>query len=176
MVENPEEEIMLSPENAIILDGNGYEAMSLGGMPSQDKDGREIVTYRVHINDKTKKRYNLRRGYELNDRDVMKIIFLKIDLIILNPYDDANRKIMYVKSFKHEPTEMSNREANLKVRIDELNKKVNRLEAIRLKYAEQLHDMSVEPSKFLKQGADLALEIGRAQAEAFGKRPEGKDK
>jgi hypothetical protein len=173
MVENPEKEIMLDPRWGVIEDGLGYNVLVTGGMPSVDKEGRAIVILTIMPDDIVRKRYNLRRDIELDSDGKMKLIVLKTDLIPLNMFDDANRKWLYTKSFRHEPTELSDREVFLQKKLNTYERKVLLLEADVLRLQEQLEIARTNPAKFIKQGAEVFQESAKAFSEMM-KRPEEK--
>jgi len=124
MEKDPQREIMVDPKWSILMDGNGYNVMSTGGLPGVDRDGTEIITLMIKPDDIVRKRYNLRGEQEVNQQGNTKLIVRKIDLIPMNLYDDANRKWLYVKDFNHNDTDLSLREKNLKEIIQQLKKKV----------------------------------------------------
>lgn len=157
--ENPEKEIMLDPKWSILEDGLGYNVLVVGGVPGIDKDGREIVTFTCKPDEVVRKRYKFRIGVEIDpETNNMKIICLKQDLIPLNMYDDSNRKWLYVKTFRHEPTELSNRESNIKIELNRMAKRILLLEAENIRLNEQLELARTNPAKFIKQGAEVFQE------------------
>src|SRR3990167_3470426 len=111
--EQPEKEIMVDPKWPIFVDGLGYQLLNTGGMPGIDKDGREIIIFTLIPDEVVRKRYNLRRGVEVDELGRFKLIVLEKDIVFLNPYDEANRKLLYVKTLRHERTNISEREEDL---------------------------------------------------------------
>lgn len=169
MEKDPEKEVMLDPRWSILEDGLGYNVLVLGGVPGHDVEGREIVTFLIKPDDVVRKRYNLRRDVELDNNGNMKITVLKIDLIPLNMYDDANKKWLYVKNLKHEETELSQREINLKNVINFKDRRLLLLEAQILRLAEQLELAKNNPAKFIKQGAEVFQESAKAFSDLIKK-------
>ena len=165
MEEEPQKEIMLDPRWSILEDGLGYNVLVVSGVPSIDSDGREIVTFIIKPDETVRKRYNLRRGIELDDNGNMKLNVLKIDLVPLNMYDDANKKWLYVKSLKHDNTTLSQREENLKSVLESKIRRILLLEAETIRLAEQLEIARTNPVKFLQQYKDVFHESAKALAE-----------
>ena len=164
---------MIDPKWSILEDGLGYNVLVVGGLPSIDSEGREIVEFTIKCDDVVKKRYNLRRGLELNDQDNMKIIVLKGDLIPLNMYDDANKKWLYVKSLLHQPTEMSQREANLKTVINVKDKRILLLEAENIRLNEQILLFRTNPAMAAAQGAEVFEKSAKVVADLMRPREKG---
>jgi hypothetical protein len=163
--ENPKRDIMLDPRWSIFQDGYGYQLLAVGGIGERDKEGREVIRFTVKPDDVVMKRYNLRRGIELDQNGNMELVVLKDDLIALNMYDDANRKWLYVKSLTHNPTDLSNREEDLKKVIKTSKRRILLLEAENIRLAEQLELARTNPAKFIKQGAEVFQESAKAFAE-----------
>lgn len=146
MERDPKTEIMIDPRWSILMDGLGYQVLVVGGMPGVDKDGRAVVKFIIKPDEVVRKRYNWRGDAELNEAGNKEIIIAKIDLIPLNLYDDANKKWLYVKSFNHEETDLSQREKILKLELDRKTKENQQLEAenIRLNEINELYRTNPE--------------------------------
>lgn len=173
MVDDPEKEIMLDPQRGILQDGNGYQVMLMGGMPFVDNNGRRCVKLKIFPDNIVRKRYNLRRGAELNENDgTMFIICLEIDVIPLNPYDDSNRKWLYVKSFKHDATHVSDRESFLKNKLNTYEHQVLLLQAKVIKLQEELNLATLQTGKYLSQSGELIEKSATAIATAIKKKDE----
>lgn len=164
---------MLPPSWSILEDGLGYNVLVIGGIPQIDREGREIIEFTVKVDEIVKKRYNLRRGIELNENDNMKFTVKKIDLIPLNMYDDANKKWLYVNSLKHEPTELSHREANLKTTIATKERRIMLLEAENIRLNEQVMLFRTNPAMAAAQGAEVFEKTAKAVADLI--RPKEKE-
>lgn len=171
--DNPQKDILLSPQWSILQDGLGYNVLSIGGLPKIDSDGREIVEFTVKVDDIVKKRYNLRRGIELNEQDNMKLIVAKIDLIPLNMYDDANKKWLYVRSLLHEPTELSKREENLKILLNVKEKRILLLDAENIRLNEQIMLFRTNPAMAAAQGAEVFEKTAKAVADLIRPKEKG---
>ena len=169
MEENPEREIMIDPKWSILEDGLGYNVLVIGGMPKIDGEGRECITFTIKPDEIVRKRYNLRRDVELDINGNMKFIVLKTDLIPLNMFDDANKKWLYTKSLRHEPTELSEREVFLQKQINTKDKRILLIEAENIRLQEQLELARTSPAKFIKQGAEVFQESAKAFSELMKK-------
>lgn len=165
MEEKPREEIMIDPRWSILQDGLGYNVLLVGGISYTNTDGEEVVEFTIKPDEIVRKRYNLRYGYELNDMGNMKFIAKKIDLIPLNMYDDANRKWLYVRSLKHEETELSQREKSLKLKIESKDRRILLLEGENIRLSEQLNLAKTSPAKFIQQSSEVFKESAKALAE-----------
>lgn len=167
--DNPERDIMIDPRWSILEDGLGYNVLVVGGLPKLDREGREVIEFTIKVDDTVKKRYKLRRGVELNEQDNMKLIVLKIDVIPLNMYDDANKKWLYVKSLLHEPTELSQREGNLKTIIAVKDKRISLLESENIRLNEQILIFRTNPAMAAAQGAEVFEKTAKAVADLLGR-------
>ena len=172
--DNPQKDILLDPRWAVLEDGLGYNVLITGGIPKIDNQGREIVEFMIKVDEVVRKRYNFRRGVELNEQDSLKLVVLKQDLIPLNLYDDANKKWLYVKSLNHEPTELSKREENLKIVINIKEKRMALLEAENIRLNEQLLLFRTNPAMAAAQGAEIFEKTAKAVAELI--RPREKER
>jgi hypothetical protein len=173
MEANPEREILLDPRWSILEDGLGYNVLVIGGMPGLDIDGREVVIFTIKPDEIVRKRYNLRRDIELDMNGNMKLTVLKLDLIPLNMFDDANKKWLYTKTLRHEPTELSEREINLQKKLNMKDRRILLIEAENIRLQEQLEIARTNPAKFIKQGAEVFQESAKAFSE-LTRRPEDK--
>lgn len=176
-MDNPQKEIMLDPRWSILEDGNGYQVLSLGGMPFVDKDGRRCIKFKVKPDQVVRKRYNLRIGIggELDDDENMFIICLEGDIIPMNLYDDVNKKWLYVKSFRHEDTNLSEREIFLKRKLDTFEKKVNLLDAKCIKLQEELKLATLQTEQYLSRAGELIEKSAGAIATAIKKKEDDKN-
>lgn len=166
-MEDPEKEILLDPKWSILEDGLGYNVLVLGGMPSLDLEKREVIIFNIKPDDVVQKRYNLRRGIELDSNGNMKLTVLKTDLIPLNMYDDANKKWLYTKTLKHEPTELSEREVILQKKLNSKDRRILLIEAENIRLQEQLEIARTNPAKFIQQGAEVMREVTKGMGEAM---------
>ena len=172
-MDDPQRDVLLEPKNAILQDGNGYQVMIFGGMPFIDSAGRRCIKFKIFPDNIVRKRYNLRKGAELDDTDgTMFITCLEIDIIPLNPYDDANKKWLYVKRFKHDTTNVSDREMFLKGKLNFLDKQVLLLQAKVIKLQEELNLATLQTGKYLSQSAEVIEKSAGAIATAIKKKEE----
>jgi hypothetical protein len=171
-VENPQKEIRREAQLSIITDGIGCNFLNLGGTPKINQEGEEIIEFVIKVDEIVQRTYNLRRGYELDEQDNMKWTVKKIDLIPFNQYDDSNRRWLYVNTLKHEPTEFSKREANLKTIINIKDKRILLLEAENIRLNEQIMLFRTNPAMAAAQGAEVFEKTAEAVAKLI--RPQEK--
>jgi len=174
--ENPEQEILVDPQWSILEDGLGAQVLAFGGVPFVDNQNRKCIKWRVKPDDYVKKRYKLRMGEELDAQGFWTIITQVADLIPLNIYDDANKKWMYTKSFRHEATDLSQREEQLQSKLDFAGKKILLLQGQVIRLTEQLDDASLNTGKVLEQSAQIAEKYSNITATAISKSREGENK
>lgn len=168
-METPEKDIMVEPKWSILEDGRGYQVLSVGGLPFVDKDGRRCIRFKIKPDDIVKKRYNLALGKELDEMGNMFFAVLESDLIPLNVYDDANKKWIYVKSFKHEQTDLSDREDFLKRKLAFAERRILLLEGQIIKLSEQLELAKLETGKYVSQASEVFEKSAGAIAQAIRK-------
>lgn len=159
MEKDPETEIMIDPRWSILEDGLGYQVLIVGAIPTVDRDGREVIVFNIKPDDIVRKRYNLRRGIEINDQGNVKLTINRVDLIPLNLYDDANKKWIYVKSFNHDKTELSKREETLKLEIARLNTENSQLDAENIRVNEINELLRTNPGKYLAMSSEYFQEM-----------------
>jgi hypothetical protein len=172
MSDNPEN-ITLSPQHPLLEDGFGSRAMIVGSLSSINSEGEEIVTLKIKVNDFLKKTYDLKFKEDYDEQNIMKLIVKKIDMINLSPYDTTNQIWLYVKSFKHHPTELSNREANLKTLLNIKDKRCWTLEAENIKLHEENLLLRTNPAMAAAVGAELFKETGKVMADMMRPREKG---
>jgi len=154
MVDKPSETILVTPEFAILEFGDGYLALSQGGIEGTDEEGRAIVDFIIKPSDLLRKRYDIREDMLDQNRNMPFRVFKK-DLIPLNLYDDANRKWLYIKTFKHDETEVSKVGWDLRKRLEEMEKRVLVLEGELIWLSEQLQLAKTNPQEFAAQGMEI---------------------
>lgn len=170
MVEkNPKKDISLTPKWPILIDGLGYGYLLVEGMPSTDRDGREIITLVLKTDEVSRKRYNLTCPKDVDENGYAQKIILRSDLIDMNPFDEANKKWLYVKGFHGEKTNISEREKELKYEIERLKRAMAILDADNIRLNEQLELAKLQPQKFIKQGAEVFQESAKAFSELMRK-------
>lgn len=154
MTENPQEEILLAPEYAIMIFGDGHIALTQGGTETEDEEGREVIEFLIKPSDNLKKRYNIRQE-QLNRNGAMLFPVLKSDLIPLNMYDDSNRRWLYIKNFKHEDTAVGSIGWNERKKSEEYKRRIIFLEGNLIYMSEQLQLAKTNPAEFVTQGAEV---------------------
>lgn len=172
MEKEPEKEIMLDPRWSVLEDGLGYQVLIVGGMPGVDREGREVVHFTIKPDEIVRKRYNWRRGVEVNENGNVKFIAAKDDLIPLNMFDDANKKWLYEKTFNHQSTELSKRWDELKKRIQIFERKLWLLEADNIRLNEQLELARLSPGKWIKEGTEVYEQVSKSFADLTRKKEE----
>ncbi len=166
MGEQPQEEILVAPEFTMLEFGDGYMALLQGGVKGEDNDGNKIVTFMIKPSEILRKRYNIKDSM-LNKNWAMEFKVSEKDLIHMNPYDDANKKILYIKNFKHEETEISNIGWSLRKRLGEMEKRVVVLEGELIWMSEQLQLAKTNPTEFLTQATEIYEKMLPRMAEIF---------
>lgn len=154
VIENPEEEILLPPEFAILIFGDGHIAQTQGGKEEEDDEGREIIRFLIKPSSPLRKRYNIRED-QLNRNGAMPFPVLKNDLIALNMYDDSNRRWLYIKTFEHKDSAIGEIGWNLRKRLEEYQRRVIFLEGNLIWMSEQLQLAKMNPAEFATQGTDV---------------------
>lgn len=172
MVEkNPEKDIMLYPKRPLLMDGFGYNTLYMGGMPSIDKDGREIVTLTLKTDEVVRKAYNLGKG-KVDENGYWKLTVHKVDLIPMNLFDETNRKWLYIKSFNGTDTDISKRDAELRLQLDYAKRNILLRDSQIVRLAERLELAKNNPAKFLKESMEVHESSIRTVAEAMMKEKE----
>ncbi len=169
-MDNPEKEIVLPPSNTILQDGFGYTSLAGKGVPSRDKDGRDIITYTIEPGEKARRIYNLRRGVELDPQTgTMKLIVLKRDLVFMNLFDDANRIVLYEKSLKGEETEFSNKWKKDQMDKEYMENIILRQDAEIIKLQEELEQAKTNIGKYMKGQSEMFQDQMKAAGDLFRK-------
>jgi len=153
-MENPQEEILLPPEYAILIFGDGHIALTQGGRETEKEDGTEVIEFLIKPSDNLRKRYNIRQE-QLNKNGAMLFPCSKADLVPLNMYDDSNRRWLYTKTYEHKETAVGNIGWNLKKENEELKRKVIFLEGNLIYMSEQLQLAKTNPAEFVTQGTEV---------------------
>jgi hypothetical protein len=172
MSEDNPENIMQTPTWPLMRDGLGSTAMIVGSLPTVSPEGEEIIKLIIKVDDFIKKKYNLKPKDEYNEQNNMRLIVKKIDMIPLNPYDTSNQVWQYVKTFKHESTELSKREDNLKTIINVKDKRILLLEAENIRLNEQILLFRTNPAMAAAQGAEVFEKTAKVMADMM--RPQQK--
>ena len=158
MTDNPSENILVTPEYTLLTFGDGYIALIQGGIEKIDNEGKKVVEFIIKPSDLLRKRYDIKDSM-LNQNGALPFKVYKEDLITLNQYDDANRKILYIKTFNHDETEISKIEWNLRKRLEEMEKRVYVIEGELIWYSEQLQLAKTNPAEFITQGTEVFEKI-----------------
>lgn len=158
-IERPEEEILVTPEYAILEFGDGYIALIRGAIKQVLEDGRKVIRFMIEPSNLLRKRYRIGDN-QLNQNRQMPFIAETNDLIPINILDDANRKWLYIKTFNHDETELSNLGQNLRKQLSESQKRVVMLEGEILWLSEQLQLAKTNPQEFAAQGWEMFEKYG----------------
>lgn len=170
MTEKPQEEILVTPEYTILEFGDGYIALIQGGVEKTDNEGRKVVKFMIKPSELLRKRYDIKDSM-LNQNGALQFKAYKKDLITLNQYDDANRKVLYIKTFNYDETEISKIGWNLRKRLEEMEKRVIVLEGELIWMSEQLQLAKTNPAEFITQGTEVFEKISSKLADIYkGKR------
>ena len=158
-IEKPEEEILVAPEYAILEFGDGYIALVRGATEQVEVDGRKVIRFMIEPSNLLRKRYKIGDN-QLNQNRQMPFIAEKNDLIPINILDDANRKWLYIKTFNHDETELSNLGHSLRKQLGESQKRVVMLEGEIIWLWEQLQLAKTNPQEFAAQGWEMFDKFG----------------
>lgn len=169
---NPREDITLDPEFAMIIFGDGHLALSQGAKEEEDDKGREIVNFTVKPSAALRKRYDIRDERLNNHGNIQDYKVLKKDLISLNQFDDANRRILYIKTFEHNETEVSKIAWTLRKRLEEMEIRVIVLEGELIWLSEQLQLAKTNPAEFNAQGLEMLEKMSSHLMGLMSRKPE----
>jgi len=174
MEKDPRKEVLAYPQRTLFQDGNGVTFMSIGGVPEVNRDGERIVKFSLQTSPIARKEYNLRQGIEVDDQGCLKdpIICRESDLVWLNPYSESNRILFYLKSFKHDKTNMSERESFWKIEAEKWKNKFLKMESENLRLHEENNLIRTNPLKWLKQYGEVHKDILNGVAEALIRKKE----
>ena len=154
MGEKPQEEILVAPEYPMLEFGDGYLALIQGGIERENDDGQKVVDFMIEPSDLLKKRYNIKDSM-LNQNRALPFRVLKNDLIPLNLLDEANKKWLYIKTFDHQETEISNIGWDLRKRLEEKEKQLIILQGELIWLSEQIQLAKTNPVEFITQGTEV---------------------
>lgn len=164
--EKPKEEILVSPQWTWLVFGDGYTALSNGGIEKKDIEGKDIIEFELKPTDALRKRYNIKES-ELNaNRCITKTVYAE-DIIVLNQFDDANRKWIYVKNYLGDETDLGKRDWILRKKIQELQTRIVILEGYMIFISEQLKLAKSSPMEFAAQGLEIFEKIASGTIEAL---------
>ncbi len=171
MGEKPREEILIQPEFSIFEFGDGYIGLVQGAIVNEDAEGIKVIELTLKPSELLRKRYDIKSS-ELDGNGNINIKVKQDDVIILNPYDDANRKWLYMKNYLHEDTEISKFSQNLRESLEKAEKRINVAEGQLIWYLEQLQLATSNPVEFISQGfeiferiSDKMVDIGKTKKE-----------
>lgn len=173
MGEKPKEEILIQPEYSILEFGDGYIALVQGSTQFED-EGIKWLEVTIKPSELLRKRYDIKSS-ELDKNGNITIRIKKDDIIILNPFDDANRKWLYIKNYKGEETEVSNISWDLRKRLEESEKKRRILEGETMWYSEQLFLAKTNPIEFAAQPLEIFEKITASTIEALKTKKDKED-
>lgn len=159
-MENPRIDITVAPEFSMMIFGDGYIALIQGATEQESEDGEEIIRFTIKPSGTLRKRYNIRDEQLDSNGNIQDYIVSKKDLIHLNIYDDANRRILYIKTIEHKETEISKVGWDLRKRLEQMEKRVIVLEGELIWLSEQLQLAKTNPMEFASQGIELWDRMG----------------
>ncbi len=170
MGEKPKEDILVAPEFAILEFGDGYIANIQGATEETDEKGKKVVNFTIRPSSLLRKRYDIKDSM-LNRNMQMTFKAYKKDLIPINQFDDANRKWLYIKTFKYDETEISKIGWNLREQLAGAEERVVVVEGENIWLSEQLQLAKTNPAEFLAQGAEVWEKISSKMVDMIkGKR------
>lgn len=153
MVDNPREDILAIAQFPYLIFGNGYFAMIVGGVETQDSEGREIVELQIIPEELLRKRYDIKKE-QLNINGVMTYRVLRKDLIPLNLFDKAKERWLYLKTFDGKETEIGGPSRFLRARLEEREKYCWMLEGDNIYLSEQCISLRMNPGEVMAQGTE----------------------
>lgn len=166
---DPRREVRTYPERTRFMDGLNYRFMNMGGVPTIDREGRRVIKFRLQTDEVTRKAYEIKKG-ECDDENCVEITVNENDIIWLNKYDEARRMILYVKTFRGDNTDLSEREAFWKGEAQKKDAKILQREAEVLALREENNTIKTNPFKFMKQYGDMSKDMMSGLAEALMKK------
>jgi hypothetical protein len=163
--ENPREEILTPPEYPLLEFGDGYVACATGSIEFEE-DGIKWLEVTIEPSEILKKRYNIKDS-ELKGGKSIIIKIKRNDVILMNPFDAANNKWLYIKNYRGESTEIANIGWDLRKRLEESERKRRILEGENTWYSEQLLLAKTNPIEFAGQTLEIFEKITANTIEAL---------
>lgn len=171
-MKNPSEEILLPPENALLMFGNGYFAQTGSGGIVTEEGGIPLVIIPIKPASPLRKAYNITDDKLTNG--FMKFTMKRKDLYAINEFDNANRVWVYEKSFDHKDTPMSSRSKEILFQLEMYEKMLWVVEGNVFHLLDQLELAKNNPAEYAAQSFELADRMTSKSMEMLGiKRPEG---
>ena len=146
--------------------GDGYVALSLGGVPSEDDSGEKVVDFLIRPSPLLRKRYRIPDSL-LSEDFSMRYRVKEKDLIPINMFDAANRRWLYIKNFNHEETELTKWGWKLRKENEMLRDRIMTLEGENMWLLEQLQLAKTNPREFLAQGAEIFEAVTQKMGDMF---------
>ncbi len=174
MGDKPREEILVAPEFAMFIFGDGYFALVQGSTEGETDDGEKIVDFVIKPSQLLRKRYDIKDSM-LNRNMNMTFRVKKKDLIPMNQFDDANKKWIYIKTFNHDDTEMSKPGWALREQLAEEQKKNKLLEGQIIWQADQIQLAKTNPAEYIMQGAEVFEKVSSKMADLIKGKSEKED-
>jgi len=169
-MKNPSEEILLPPENALLMFGNGYFAQTGSGGIVTEEDGIPLVIIPIKPASPLRKAYNITDD-KLNPYGFMKYTMKRKDLYAINEFDNANRVWVYEKSFDHKDTPMNSRSKNILFQLELYEKMLWGVEGNVYHLLDQLELAKNNPAEYASQSFDLADRMTAKSIELSMKQP-----
>jgi hypothetical protein len=173
MIKNAKEDILTTPEWSYLEFGDGYIAQ-INGAIEKEEDGKKMVEFLLKPSILLRKRHGI-SDEMLNRNGQIDFKVFKGDLIPLNLFDDSNRKWMYIKSFKHDDTPISQIAWDLRKRLEEMENRIMIMEGELIWAYEQLQLAKSNPSEFIAQGLEIFERIGSRFADMIPSKKKDKD-
>ena len=171
-MKNPSTEILLPPENALLMFGNGYFAQTGSGGIVTEEGGVPIVIIPIKPHPALRKAYNI-KDEELNQNGFMRFSMNRKDLYAINEFDNANRVWIYEKSFDHKPTPMSERSKELLFQLELSERTIWVLQGNIIFLSEQFELAKNNPAEYSAQVFEMADKISSKSMEIIGMKQPG---
>lgn len=166
---DPKHEVRSYPERTLFTDGLFYNFMNMGGLPYEDRDGRKVIKFRLQTDEITRKAYDIKKG-ECDDENCVELIADADDVIFVNKFDEARRRIFYVKTFRKYSTEISERESFWKNESKKKDAKILQREAEVLALREENNTIKTNPIKSMRKYQELNQDMMRGLGDALFKK------
>lgn len=151
---NNPKDIRREPQWSIIEFGDGLQAMMQGAIETEI-EGIRVIEATIKPGEDLIKRYNIKEEDLNDDGNIEQYKMPYQDVIWLNIHDDANRKLLYVKNYLHEDTDLSNWNWELRKIYEEEQKKRIITESENIFLSEQIKLAIENPPEYLAQGLDI---------------------
>ncbi len=171
-MKNPSVEIQLSPENALLMFGDGYFAQTGSGAIVTEEDGVPIVIIPIKPHPALRKAYNI-PDEALVPNGFMKFTMKRKDLYAINEFDNANRVWIYEKSYLHKPTPMSERTKDILFQMELYERTIWVTQGNMIFLSEQWEMAKNNPAEYSNQVFEMADKISSKSMEMIGMKQPG---